>query len=270
MNTPMQQHTTPSSSQTNRQNRTVSNTTDPGNPVKVLETKGITEDNKFDLIKLAEVLLSYGDFKKAPNSMPYIKRDKIHQIKAIASLLREIARQQTMSDVDTTITQTTLDKALSNFKDNLLASLSTMLGSNGNQATLSNYMNTYANAVRFNAAPRKSIQKKQVTSQKHDILVSMKNVDRSHNLLLAHPTELARLVETKIKEAYKEPLDNANTIMIKSVNRLPNGNLILQATSDALAERLHIQNNWVTTLAPGATVPQRTYAIVVHNVPSSI
>ncbi|KAI0919642.1 hypothetical protein AcV5_001651 [Taiwanofungus camphoratus] len=98
----------------------------------------------------------------------------------------------------------------------------------------------------------------------------MKNVDHIHHLLTAHPTELAKIVENKLQETLHGSDTGISKLFIKSVNRLPNGNLILQTTSDELTDRLRTYDEWVIALAPGATILKRTYAIVAHNVPTSI
>ncbi|KAI0936691.1 hypothetical protein AcV5_004771 [Taiwanofungus camphoratus] len=164
MNLSQQQNTPPTSNQSNRQSRSTSGIIDPGNPVKVLESKGITEENKFDIAKLADVLLSYGDFKRVSNATPYIKKEEVNQIKAVATLLQEIARTQTPTEDDAHITKATLNKALADLKDSLISSLSNNTNTNDSYNSLPNRSNTYANAVRISLASKEALQKKQATS----------------------------------------------------------------------------------------------------------
>ncbi|KAI0928389.1 hypothetical protein AcW1_005647 [Taiwanofungus camphoratus] len=178
-----QQRTPSTSNQSNRQSRTVSGIVDPGNPVKILEPKGITEENKFDLAKLAEILLSYGDFKRAPNSSTYIKKEEINPIRAIGILMQEIARQHTPDEDDTHITKAILDKALADLKDNLVISLSNNYKPNSVSSNLNSQPNSYANAVRSNTTINEALRKKQATAQRRDLFISIKNVDHAHHLL---------------------------------------------------------------------------------------
>ncbi|KAI0942763.1 hypothetical protein AcV7_002078 [Taiwanofungus camphoratus] len=218
-----QQRTPSTSNQSNRQSRTVSGIVDPGNPVKILESKGITEENKFDLAKLADVLLSYGDFKRAPNASTYIKKEEINQIRAIGILMQEIARQHAPVEDDTRLTKATLERALANLKDNLISSLSNNYRPYNVNSNHNGQSNSYAEAVRSNTTTNEALRKKQATAQRRDLFISMKNVDHTHHLLTAHPTELAKIVENKLQETLHGSDTGISKPFIKSVNRLPNG-----------------------------------------------
>lgn len=56
--------------------------------VDVLRQKGITEENKHNVAKLARVLMSYGDFKDSTRHFRILK-EQVEQIQAVAYLLNQ-------------------------------------------------------------------------------------------------------------------------------------------------------------------------------------
>ncbi|THH08517.1 hypothetical protein EW145_g2670 [Phellinidium pouzarii] len=66
-------------------------------PVSVLRKKGVTNENKHDIAKLASVLASFGDFKDNRSRLQ-IKKHQPEQIQAIAYLMQEAAAQLSSHD----------------------------------------------------------------------------------------------------------------------------------------------------------------------------
>ena len=57
---------------------------------------------------------------------------------------------------------------------------------------------------------------------------------------------------------------------LQSTSKLPNNNIILlfKQKEDPARAWVHAKD-WVKLMDPGATVPQRTYAVIAHNVPAA-
>ena len=86
-------------------------------------------------------------------------------------------------------------------------------------------------------------------------------------------TELTGKCNTLLTEFFKDPKNGGLDIdtPLRSTSKLPNNNIILlfKQKEDAARARVHAED-WVKLMDPGAMVPQRTYAVVTHNMPAVV
>jgi len=135
---------------------------------------------------------------------------------------------------------------------------------------------TYASATRGLTEPFHPLTMKPVASteaQERDIFVSLKNTDKNSTFIMAPPTTLTDKLIELLAEYFRNPSNGGLDVPmpIRSTSRLANSYIILtfKTKDGAQCARAHIEG-WVKLIEPRATALHRTYAVVVHNVPSQI
>ena len=109
--------------------------------------------------------------------------------------------------------------------------------------------------------------------QEKEIFISMQNVSKDAPICKLPATELITRLNMLLTAHFKDPnnggIDMLNALY--STSQLPNGNFILsfKFKEDATRARVHT-NNWVKAIDNAATMPQCTFAVVVHNAPVTI
>ena len=85
--------------------------------------------------------------------------------------------------------------------------------------------------------------------------------------------ELTSKCNVLLTEFFRDPKIGGLDINspLHSTSKLPNNNMVLSFKQKEDAVRAHVHaEDWVKLIDSGATVPQWTYAIVVHNAPTAV
>jgi hypothetical protein len=237
---------------------------DPGNPVHLLATRGVTEDNKTSIPALVSALESFGDFKKPGANAYAIGKEGATQLVAITKLLRAAA---SLLGDDRPVSQSDFKMAIQDLKSTFAAGVASFGQSVA--PTYASMAKRTGTTVMSSGFPQK--QNSSLDLQEKQIFVLLKAVSKEapiHNWDSAIATRHCSEVITKYFEnAEGGPME----LPLRGISRSAAGNLTLtfKNTSDALRAREHAQR-WVKGIDPAATYPERAYAVVAHNAPIDI
>jgi hypothetical protein len=232
-----------------------------GDLLIVLAGKGITKENRFDPKTLSAAIRSV--FSGLPSTSPYnIKKEGALQLTAICALLEEMPQHVSSQAEDTPATKRHLDAAVQQLTS---AILGTPARSQNNP--------TYADMARQGAvqsgsnhkAPSPELQEKQ-------IFISMRNAERSAEVSTLPASDLTPFCNRLLTKFFAQPSNGGLTIMtpLRGTSRSQAGNITLTFKSKDDADRARIHDEWIRDIDPNAEIPQRFYAVVVHNAPADI
>ena len=232
---------------------------DQGDPVAVLRDKGVTGANKSNLRTLVNVLKSFKDFKAG-----YHGQAICSQILAVVKLLDEAVPAEANEDSSRPATQRDINMAV----DSIKAAMTSLPMSQATPLSFADVVRTPAGLRAAAPRPPPSAE-----TQEKEIFVSLKNADASSPFVAAPATELTGKCNALLTEFFRDPKNGGLNIdsPLRSTSKLPNNNMVLsfKQKEDAVRARVHAED-WVKLIDPGATVPQRTYAIVAHNAPAAV
>jgi hypothetical protein len=232
---------------------------DPGDPIAVLNNKGITEVNKTNLSALVAALETFGDFKRGTSWN--IGKEGATQLIAITRLLREASL---LYGDQRLATNEDLKQAVSDIKEAV---------SPGHVHPSGPTMNSYAAAAKRGigtSSNQATLQKKKMIAelQQKQIFVSMKNVAKDAPILKWEPAILTRYCSDILTNFFKEHPDNEMSIPLplRGITKSAAGNVTLTFKNIEDANKARVQaDKWVKIIDPAATTPQRSYAVVAHN-----
>ncbi|KAF8491555.1 hypothetical protein JB92DRAFT_3128318 [Gautieria morchelliformis] len=213
---------------------------DPGDPVAILNTKGINEGTKADISALATALESFGDFKRGTTWN--LGKEGATQLIAITKLLREASQGGLRHQTSCNRWPWAILPGLNG--TSYAAAAKRGMGGTSNPAAL---------------------QKQKMTAelqQKH-IFLSMKNVAKDSHILKWEPAVATRYCSGIIAN-YFERHPEASPPMplsLRGITKSTAGNITLtfKTVKDANKARAHA-DKWVKEIDPAATSPQRSYA----------
>ena len=193
---------------------------DDGDPIRVLAAKGITQANKGDLQAIVSVLKSFGNFGKTANGRCSIKAEEAKQIQAITALLEEIANH---GPRDSGLNGAMFEK-LDSMKDEICKTIIGSLSGNGPRTS-------YAAITANGSGPsNRAANNPKKQDLEHEIFISTKSVPRDSYLFTDHPSLIIEKVNLVIEDFYNMQSDNRNICgAMKSLQRLPNGNIVFTA-----------------------------------------
>ncbi|KAF8572984.1 hypothetical protein K439DRAFT_1625387 [Ramaria rubella] len=229
-------------------------TADPGDPVAVLASKGITNANKTSIDALATVMESFGDFKNRSGAYTQGKEGAL-QLMAIAKLLREAALIYGDPN-DRPVAKSTLREAVEEIKTAIRM----------NVPLANNERPTYANVTRNTSPGSTQFTRLSQSAEILDkqIFISMKNADKSSPALSFPSHELTTHCNNLLTDFFAKDINGgipmANPLC--GTSRSLNGNLTItfKSKENAIRERTHA-NKWVKAIDPRATTTQHTYAV---------
>ena len=232
---------------------------DQGNLAAVLCDKGITEANKSDLCILVNALKLFKDFKAG-----YHGQATCSQILALTKLLDEAVLAEGNEDSLRPGMQCEINKAINSIK-------SAMMSLPGSQATPLSFADIVRTLVSLRTAtPRPPPS---AEAQEKEIFISLKNVNTSSLFVVAPAMELTSKCNVLLMDFFRDPKKGGLNVNspLHSTSKLPNNNIVLtfKQKEDAVRACIHAKD-WVKLIDPGATVPQWTFAIVVHNAPTVV
>ena len=228
---------------------------DLGDPIAILNARGITEGNMTDISALATALESFGDFKRGTSWN--IGKEGATQLIAITKLLQEASL---LHGPGRLATNNDLQKAVSNFKD-------VVTSCQNHPITLNNIF--YATAARCGlGAPSNQgrLQKQKMTAelQQKQIFISMKNVPIDTPMLKWESAILTRYCSNVITNFFEKDLDSAPMpLLLHGITKSVASNVTLtfKTFEDMNKARAHTNKIIDST----STTPQWSYIVVAHN-----
>ena len=223
---------------------------DTGNLIYWLSSKGITEDNKTNISALAAAMEMFGDFKRPGSNAYAIGKEGTFQLIAITKLLCEAA---TLQGDSRPVSRDEFNSAIQDLKFTIISSSHPPLFDNGP---------TYASVTKHATG----VTSNAIISQKHkanaelqskQILISLKEVNKS---VLVHRWDsnvVTRLCNDAIANYFKNSESGPMDSLLGGISKSMAGNLTLtfKTSTDALRAKSYA-DAWVTSIDPAASYPQ--------------
>ena len=239
---------------------------DLGDPVQLLQGRGITEANKGSLRALVDALKGFTDFRRdGVSAKTYnIGKEWDKQLMAITTLLDEVASTPVSAPTGASPPAT---------RDDLRQAVADIKSSLGPQPPLSYTAAAHGHgpALPTRLTPHRPIASPE--TQEKEIFISMKNANRDAPFFRFPVTELTAHCSALPSAFFKDPKNGGIDMpsALHGSSCLPNGNIVLtfKSKDDVTRACVHA-DEWVKLINEGSTTPHHTFAVVAHNAPAAI
>jgi hypothetical protein len=218
-----------------------------------------------DLDALVSALETFGDFRTA-GTTPTAARKAMSMNQTTASELCAISRLLRMA-VDSTANST---QSAGITKDDLDAAVHEIKRSINAQPTSVRTYAQAANHTTYQSPPNKP-QNNEIKSKQ--IFVSLKDVQKDAPICTMLPAQLTQHCNSILKNFFEQPANGAISMTdpIRAVSKSQAGNLTMTFKDKSEADTARRSaSEWAILIDPNATVPQRQYAVVAHNIPTDL